>query len=102
MKRQIEIELKIEQLGDAALIKKIAARQCRLSLEEISAIEYLKRSLDCRGRRPKFLLALNVYSGGEKINKVKYQDLYKQAESKKSVIIVGAGPAGYFAALELL
>ena len=102
MKHQIEIELKIEQAGDLALIKKIAARKCRISTDEISAIEYMKRSLDCRSSKPKYVFALNVYTGGEKPEKINYHRLYKQADTGKNAIIIGAGPAGYFAALELL
>ncbi len=102
MKKQIEIDLKIENVNDNEYIKKVAATMCKISPEEITEMEYLKRSLDCRTQTPKYKLVLNVFTESDKLEKINIRDRYKQADPNKQVIIVGAGPAGYFAALELL
>ena len=55
-----------------------------------------KRSLDARGRHPYFVLSIQV---GESRPSLAIN--YKKSQSS-SVHIIGAGPAGYFAALRLL
>lgn len=102
MKAQIEIDLKIENIHDKEYIKKIASSKSKILLEDIKQIEFLKRSLDCRSQTPKYKLLLNVFSKEEEIESNRVLDSYRTADPTKRVIIVGAGPAGYFAALELL
>jgi uncharacterized protein len=84
------------------LIRKIAARMCHVPEEEITGIDYLKRSLDSRNKKNRFSLSLEVYSGEQIPIKDTIKSKYKDADQNKRVIIIGAGPAGYFAALELL
>ena len=108
MKKQITIDLKPDQINDSSLIRKIAARNCRVPEAEITGIEYVKRSLDSRNKKNKYMLQLNVYVNEpipkkEEI-KAKYRDIDRKLTNGKhnQVVIIGAGPAGYFAALELL
>lgn len=102
MKKIINIEVVPEKLSDAAFIKKEAAKASGIKESEISEINYLKRSLDSRHRLPRFQLSLEVYAGESipEIESIKAK--YKAADNSKKAIIIGAGPAGYFAALELL
>ncbi len=102
MKKQITIELRPQQIHDDELIKSIAARTCRVQKEEITGIDYLKRSLDSRNKKNRYSLSLEVCWGESPTKKTSIKSLYKEADQNKRVIIVGAGPAGYFAALELL
>lgn len=102
MKNKVVIELKPEQIFDNELIRKIAARYCHLSVNAITGIDYLKRSLDSRNKKPRYELIVEVYSGEPYPEKPVYKSKYMEVNEKKRVIIIGAGPAGYFAALELL
>lgn len=102
MKKQITLELKPEQIYDSLLIRKIAARMCHVPEEEITGIDYLKRSLDSRNKKNKYSLTLDVYSAELKPEKETIKSKYRDADQNKRVVIIGAGPAGYFAALELL
>lgn len=103
MKTQITIELKPEQIRDDNLIRKIASRKCKIREDEITGIEYLKRSLDSRHSKPRFILLAEVVSNEPFSAEKPVLTSYKNLDSRaKSVIIVGAGPAGYFAALELI
>lgn len=57
----------------------------------------VKRSLDARGRKP--IYVLTIETGQERpVEKIRY----KSVGHGQKVHIVGAGPAGYFAALRLL
>lgn len=102
MKKQITIELKPEQIFDDKLIKTIAARNCRIRESEITCIDYIKRSLDSRRSKPRFVLVLDVFINEPLPLREKNYIRYKTVTNDKRVIIIGAGPAGYFAALELL
>ena len=70
--------------------------------ENIDAVQVVHRSLDARRGIPKWQLKLRVYTdGSQKETKDIFFD-YKNVKDRPSVIIVGAGPAGLFAALKLL
>ncbi len=101
MIKNIELYIPIEYRDDLVFIKKSIARSAKISLEEISNIEIVKRSLDCRSKVPKYLFNINIYSGQDNLIEENYNN-YKECDPNKVVHIVGAGPAGYFAALELM
>jgi uncharacterized FAD-dependent dehydrogenase len=102
MIKQINIELKPEQLENNDLIKSIAARNCKVKPDQITSIDYIKRSLDSRHRIPKYQIILDVYIDEQMAEKKTVKSEYKVSDEKNKTIIVGSGPAGYFAALELL
>jgi len=101
LKKQAVLELKPEQIHNDELIRKISARACHVNESDITGIDYLKRSLDSR-KKPRYELVVEVYANEPYPDKEQYKSNYKEVSGKKRVIIVGAGPAGYFAALELL
>lgn len=103
MPKQIEIVLLPSEQHQEALIRQKAAQQTGLPLGQISHVEVLKSSLDARSRQPVFRLRVEVFGPGEVFTpEPALLDLFKPVDQAKKVIIVGAGPAGYFAALELL
>ena len=68
--------------------------------------EILKKSVDARRGKPKFIYSVEIFKAGEEKSK-KEITLEKISASKdiskiNPVVIVGAGPAGLFAALRLL
>jgi uncharacterized FAD-dependent dehydrogenase len=71
--------------------------------EDISGYQIQKKSIDARGKQVFIQLALRVYVN-EPFNPdvsahIRYQNV---RSSQKQVLIIGAGPAGLFAALSLL
>ncbi len=83
-------------------VRAAAARACRLDIADITDIVYTKRSIDARGRQPKIILGVEVYVGEHPAEEPAISAAYAPVRSGTKVIIVGAGPAGYFAALELI
>lgn len=61
----------------------------------------IKKSIDARRSKVKFLIKYKVYVGEEVQSSLSIPE-WKKADGKKSVIIIGSGPAGLFAALKLL
>lgn len=94
-------------------IEKVLWRQGVYQPEEIIGIHVRKRSLDARGRTPVMQLQVQVFFGGEEAewkqvqravheSEAVYLPEYPDVREAEEVHVVGAGPAGLFAALRLL
>ena len=103
MPQLVELVLLPGERHDEAALRQKAARQTGLQPDQISHIEILKSSLDARSRQPVFRLRAEVYGQNEVYTpEPAVLAGFRPVDGRKKVIIVGAGPAGYFAALELL
>jgi uncharacterized FAD-dependent dehydrogenase len=103
MPQLVELVLLPNERQDESLIRQKAARQTGMQASQISHIEILKSSLDARARQPVFRLRVAVFGTDETFTpEPAIMAGIKPLHNAKKVIIVGAGPAGYFAALELL
>lgn len=102
MKQELNLVLSPQEADDETLLKKIAARQIGINISEISFIKTLKRSIDARSRNVKINLKIEVYVNEPPPAPISYKINYSNVSNKKPVIIVGSGPAGLFAALQLL
>ncbi len=88
----VQSELK-DQIG-----KKLGIKPSR-----IDNIQVIKKSTDARKRNDiKINLSLNVYTDNTQPDKVVYPFVYQNVSDKKPVLIIGAGPAGLYAALRLI
>jgi uncharacterized FAD-dependent dehydrogenase len=101
MIREIELVLPPEHSDDADFIRDLARKSLNISHERNIKVQILKRSIDARSRKVVFRLKVNVFIDElpePEIFTVKYQNV----SDKKPVLIVGAGPAGLFAALRCI
>jgi len=102
MIKQIQINLTPAAASDQEAIKKISASLAGIDQKEIFSIRIIKRSVDARKKNIRVNLTVEVVSGDDsalpELNPYKPQNV----SLKKEVIIVGAGPAGLFAALRLI
>lgn len=103
MPKELLIQVSPEQATQNAFLKEHAAKLLRTSPKEIQHVNILKRSIDARQKAIKINLKLEIFFSGEKITEQKI-DLpdYKNVSDAQEVIVVGAGPAGLFAALQLV
>ena len=69
--------------------------------EENFSEVFIKKSIDARRRQVKFFLRYKVYIGEAPEDEFKIPE-WKKADGRKSVLIIGSGPAGLFGALKLL
>ena len=103
MPKEISIKVRPVDIEEWQKIKALAIQQARLKEEEVLKVVLEKRSIDARGRNPVFLLRLKIYEKGEALpHLVNYIEKLSTSPLQKKVLIIGAGPTGYFAALELL
>ena len=82
------------------LINKIS-EDLNILKTEIKDLNILKKSIDARQKHIKINLKIDVYINEEHLEKEE-KTKYKNVSNSKEVIIIGAGPAGLFAALKLI
>ena len=97
-----QITLTPEQAANNDLIASEVAKSQNIDIKNISDIVILKRSIDARKSKVKIQLKVEVFLTGEIPTKEEIIRNYQNISNKEEVIIVGAGPAGLFAALKLI
>ncbi|AXT49976.1 FAD-dependent oxidoreductase [Aquimarina sp. BL5] len=99
MQHEFSIQVTPEIAADSDRLKSQVSRKNGISLKEIRHIQILKRSIDARQKAIKVNLKIKVYVQEdfveESIQLPEYPDVSKASE----IVIIGAGPAGLFAAL---
>jgi len=98
----IDIRVSPEQVDDKEIWKQHAIRKLKKPKRKIIDCILVKRSIDARGSVPKFQLRIKVYFEGEAVTGETHVIKYLTVSSRKRVIIIGAGPCGYFAALRCI
>jgi uncharacterized protein len=112
MQQKISLKLLPFEAADDAFIKKQIANFTQKKLTSITGFQILKKSIDARGKTVFINLSVTAYIdepmeqgqgavGSWQWAKNSFQ-FANVANASKSVIIIGAGPAGIFAALMLL
>ena len=101
MIKEIELVLLPEQAADEILIKNAASKALILAPERIRHVHILKRSIDARGRQVVYRVKSKVYIDEDPVPEI-FTVKYQNVSDKKPVLIIGAGPAGLFAALRCI
>ncbi len=101
MIRQVQLVLSPYDAASDSLIRGIAAEELNISQDRISGFKVKKRSVDARSRRIRVNLSLEVFID-EPVSEIKMIWEPHDVSQKESVIVIGAGPAGLFAALRLI
>jgi uncharacterized FAD-dependent dehydrogenase len=101
MIKEIELVLLPEHSDDENFIRDSACKLLNISSERVKNVQILKRSIDARSRKVVFRIRLNVFID-EVFEPEIIADSYQNVSDKKPVLIIGAGPAGLFAALRCI
>jgi len=103
MPQDIQIQVLPEVAAQAELLKQFVSKHIFVDEKDIQHIQILKRSIDARQKQVKINLKIHVYFADETLieKSILFPD-YKNVENAPVVVVVGAGPAGYFAALQLI
>ncbi len=103
MQQKITLRLRPEEAFSESAIHRYISQHAGVKSTAISGYHTLKKSIDARGKNILYNITVNAF-----INEPFYhstiQDFhFKDVQtSSKQVIIIGAGPAGLFAALKLI
>ena len=103
MKRNVTLKLLPREAADSGIITEYLASSLAVPLPSVTGFKILKHSIDARSRQPRINLTVAA-TVNEPFHRavplrVKFKDTTK---SGRRVLIIGAGPAGLFAALKLL
>jgi len=84
------------------LLKDAVAKELNISANRINGIRIEKKSIDARKPPIKVNISIEAFCDGEKPQNNLQEFHYDNVSACKPVLIVGAGPAGLFAALRLI
>ena len=99
MPKIIEVKLLPSELGQEDVLRTRVLKQLRCAEEDLKSFRVVRRSVDARSRQPLFLLRVEDYLNETYEPEPALLDQLKMVDEAPEVIIVGAGPAGMFAAL---
>jgi uncharacterized FAD-dependent dehydrogenase len=102
MIQETNIRILPEFIDDNQKIKNTLAQQIGTSIEKITDFTILKKSIDARSKKIVFQLRVRVGIQEKIPTTTTEYTTKKNISNSKSVVIVGAGPAGLFAAVELI
>jgi hypothetical protein len=100
----INIRILPEQCADTGALAHEVARAMRINVKQINDLRIIRKSVDARKRQVMLNLGVRVATGSDShvaplLTPVDYQAV---AADAPRIAIVGAGPAGLFAALECI
>lgn len=102
MIQEFQLRILPEQAADEATLKQYISREKGIRPESLRAVRILKRSIDARQRIVYVNLKVNCYVDEFPADEGFLRTVYPDVTNGKPVIVVGAGPAGLFAALKLI
>jgi uncharacterized FAD-dependent dehydrogenase len=103
MPRELLIQVSPEMANNEQMLYQHVSKLVQTSVSDLQKIVILKRSIDARQKAIKFNLKLNIYYKDEVFTESKIElPNYPNVTNKQEIIVVGAGPAGLFAALQLI
>ena len=102
MIHEFQLRLQPHDAANEQSLKRYISREKGLDERTINAVRVLRRSIDARQRTIYINLSVRVF-----INEIPRGDEfiareYPNVEGRPTVVVVGAGPAGLFAALKLI
>jgi uncharacterized protein len=98
----VELSLDPETAADNNAVLKISGKLAKLDPSDISSVRVIKRSVDARQKNIRVNLTVKVFTTGESATPLINPFVPVNVSNRKEIIIVGAGPAGLFAALRLI
>lgn len=101
MIKTIQIQVSPECAEKRNLLLKRISKNFSIEKKNINHLDILKKSIDARQKKIKINLKIDIYINQNYITKEE-KTTYKNVSKAKEILIIGAGPAGLFAALQLI
>ncbi|GAB3557160.1 NAD(P)/FAD-dependent oxidoreductase [Spirosoma fluminis] len=102
MIHQLSLTLTPELAFDDSLFREQALRSLRLADDTSAVVRKRRQSIDARGRQIRVHVDAEVFVGQVPPPLIQYQKPQTDVSRAPQAIVVGAGPAGLFAALRLI
>ena len=102
MIHQLSLTLPPEQACDDTVFREQALQTLHLPADSPAVVRKRRQSFDARGRQVRVHVEAEVFVGEAPAPLIHYQKPQHNVSGAPAVIVVGAGPAGMFAALRLI
>lgn len=103
MTKEFQLRVDPRTAADNERVAAFVARQGNFDRDRIKLLQILKRSIDARQRRVMINLTVRCFIDELPDNINRYEPyLYGDVSHAQTVVVVGAGPGGLFAALRLI
>lgn len=103
MQETIELRVEPQTAAEEMLLKAAASTHMRIDANRIKQLRIIRRSIDARQRRVMVNLSVRLWIDETPVDTSLISPVsYKPVDGDRSAIVVGAGPAGLFAALRLI
>jgi uncharacterized FAD-dependent dehydrogenase len=102
MIKTIQVSVLPEQAANGQAVKKALAETCGIPVKRINGYSIIKRSVDARSRQPRIIIQAQVFIDEKPVIHPPFDPGLRDVSNAPYVVIVGAGPAGLFAALRLI
>ena len=102
MQKELQLRVLPEIAGEIKLLRNYISKTTGIRAGDIRHIEFLKRSIDARQKQVKVNLKVRVYIDEDFIANSIDPPIYNSVKESYQILIVGAGPAGLFAAIKCI
>jgi len=103
MQKNIQLSILPTEANSELHLKRLIAAACAVPFSSVTGFSIIKRSIDARRKQVKVLLQLHIFIDEPFQTRELIHFNFKDVRNAdQRVIIVGAGPAGLFAALKFL
>lgn len=101
MIKEIEIAISPDFIFNEDEIRRSILRKAEIAAKHLKGFKVIKRSIDARGKQVLYRLIVRLYID-EEMPLSEMPAAYQNVKNAEPVLVVGAGPAGIFAALRLI
>jgi len=102
MKKEINLTLRPEEAYDERVLEGIVLKEANVGAKDEVQYRVVRRSIDARGRQVKVNVGVEVFVNETPPARLSQTFDYPNVSNANPIIIVGAGPAGLFAALRAI
>src|SRR5947209_99912 len=102
MPRTVTLVLPPADAANEQRTRHAIAAECNVNISKVTGYHIMKRSIDARSRYPKVQLQVQAFINEKVTEQPVFDPQLRDVSGSQRVIIVGAGPAGLFAALRLI
>lgn len=98
----VDFSIHHSRIRDVTAVRDAIKKASAKHLEEDFNYRIIRRNIDARQKNVEYILKAEIYEPGELVEKSNVLDDFHDLKTSDEVYIVGAGPCGYFAALQLI